>query len=230
MKRFIWCVIGDIKIQIKSGFYSIYLLVTIIYIILLRLVDVEIRRILLPVIIFSDPAMIGLFFLSTIIYFEKAEGTLNYLLACPLKRFEYVFSKVLSLNILVLLSSWGIVYFSKTKIHYALFFFTVTITSFIFSLIGMILMFYSRRIYNFFVYATITTIFCSLPLLVYFSLSNNPLMYIIPSYHTLDLLRCSITSIDLSNIVYGVLVLVSWGIILFVAVVKAIKKYAVKSM
>lgn len=92
--------LGDIRFQFKYGFYLIYFIFTLLYIGLLYAFPFSARKIAGIIMIFSDPAEIGLYFMGAIVLFEKSERVLNSIAVSPTKPFEYVFSKLLSLSVI----------------------------------------------------------------------------------------------------------------------------------
>lgn len=91
---------NDIRFQYKYGFYLLYIVISIIYIGVLLAMPTAWRGKVLAVVIFSDPAALGFFFMGAVILFEKSERVLNSISISPLKINEYIFSKVLSLSII----------------------------------------------------------------------------------------------------------------------------------
>jgi fluoroquinolone transport system permease protein len=95
-------IIGDIKFQIKYGFYFVYMVLTVLYVSLIFVLPQSWREKAATIMIFSDPAAMGLFFMGAIVLLEKSERILNSIAVSPVKVKEYIFSKVISL---VLISS-----------------------------------------------------------------------------------------------------------------------------
>ncbi len=90
--------LGDLRFQIKYGFYFLYAFLTVIYIILLSFIPPVAKSKVTMVIIFTDPATLGLFFMGAIILLEKSQRVLSSLAVSPVKLWEYIFSKVVSLG------------------------------------------------------------------------------------------------------------------------------------
>ena len=67
----------DIFFQWKYGFYYIYALISIIYICVLNSLPEAYKNDVSTVLVFSDPAAIGLFFMGAIILLEKSQRILN---------------------------------------------------------------------------------------------------------------------------------------------------------
>lgn len=100
MKRLMGLLIADIRFQFRYGFYALYALITVFYIVLLRLLPSFIRDSARALLAFSDPAALGLFFMGAILLFERGERVYPSLAVSPLRTEEYVLSKALSLSLI----------------------------------------------------------------------------------------------------------------------------------
>lgn len=89
--------IGDMRFQWKYGFYLIYAILCTIYIAIINSLPVTVKPQVTAILIFSDPAAMGLFFMGAIILLEKSQRVLNAVAVSPLKHSEYILAKVLSL-------------------------------------------------------------------------------------------------------------------------------------
>lgn len=96
-------VFGDIRFQWKYGFYLIYAVLCVIYIAILNSLPLSVKPQVTAILIFSDPAAMGLFFMGAIILLEKSQRVLNAVAVSPLRYSEYIYSKVLSLALISLL-------------------------------------------------------------------------------------------------------------------------------
>jgi fluoroquinolone transport system permease protein len=93
-------IIGDIRFQLKYGFYFVYTVFTIFYICLLFVFPVSVRDKAANLMIYSDPAAMGLFFMGAILLLEKSQNVLNSIAVSPVKVSEYIVSKVVSLGLI----------------------------------------------------------------------------------------------------------------------------------
>ena len=91
---------GDIRFQFRYGFYTIYIILTLVYIGLLYALPDAWRRDAALVMIFTDPAAMGLFFMGAIVLFEKSERVLDSLAVSPVKPVDYVLSKLFSIGLI----------------------------------------------------------------------------------------------------------------------------------
>ncbi|WP_033165340.1 hypothetical protein [Clostridium sp. KNHs205] len=92
--------IGDIRFQFKYGFYFLYLVFTILYICLLYVLPARWREQGAVLMVFTDPAAMGLFFMGAIVLFEKGERVLDSIAISPVKSMEYVISKLVSIGLI----------------------------------------------------------------------------------------------------------------------------------
>jgi len=99
---------ADILFQYRHGFYTVYFLITVFYILLLRLLPTEPRTFLAPVLLFSDPAVLGFFFVGGLVLFERKQNLLEGFLVTPLRPGEYLLAKALSLSLISLATSLAI--------------------------------------------------------------------------------------------------------------------------
>ena len=88
---------GDVRFQWHYGFYGVYAIFTALYLLVLFAVPESARRTLATVLIYSDPAAMGLFFMGAIVLLEKSQRVNCAICVSPVKTSEYVASKVISL-------------------------------------------------------------------------------------------------------------------------------------
>ncbi len=137
--RFLSLLKGDIRFQFRYGFYFIYALFTLLYVLMLRLVPEQWQARVAVLMIYSDPAVLGLFFMGAILQFEKDEHTLHSLVISPVKAGEYVLSKLCSLSIIATLVALSIAGFGTVVAHPVLVGGTIFIGSCLFSALGLVL-------------------------------------------------------------------------------------------
>lgn len=91
---------GDIRFQRKYGFYLVYAIFTAVYLLALAAVPERVRQTVAAVMIFSDPAALGLFFMGAIILLEKGQRVNCALAVSPIRVWEYTAAKLLSLALI----------------------------------------------------------------------------------------------------------------------------------
>ncbi len=129
---------GDIRFQIKYGFYFIYAVFAVLYIGLLFVLPENWRNKAAILMIFTDPAAMGLFFMGAIVLFEKSERTLNSLAVSPVKPREYILSKLLSIAVISTLVAVVIALVGDKAIISFYFIAGVFLCSCLFSAVGLI--------------------------------------------------------------------------------------------
>lgn len=93
----------DMKFQARYGFYLLYGFLTLLYFVVLFSLPVSWKGNTAAILIFSDPAAMGLFFMGAIVLLEKSQRVTAFFAITPLKAFEYVSSKVVSLGMISVL-------------------------------------------------------------------------------------------------------------------------------
>ena len=92
-------ILWDMRFQAKYGFYLLYAFLTVLYTAVLVSIPQSIKPALSAILIFSDPAAMGLFFMGAIILMEKSQNVTSSFSVSPFSALEYVVSKTLSLSI-----------------------------------------------------------------------------------------------------------------------------------
>ncbi len=211
MKRFWSSVSWDIQLQFRNGFYYVSAFVALMLIIMLKqFADVN-WMLWWPVIILENLVINTFYFMAGMVLLEKGEGTLEAQIVTPLRPWEYLFAKALSLGILSLLESLIVV---------------VAVSGFTFNwlllIIGILLLVSIYVLYGFFVVArydsigefilpsAIWTIGFSLPLLYYFDIWRSNWMFLHPLQAPLVLMQSAFESLPVWQILYGILYSLVW--------------------
>ena len=88
---------GDIHFQWKYGFYFIYFILTLLYVCAIAALPEHWKNNIAAIMIYSDPAAMGLFFMGAIVLLEKSQKVLNAMVVSPVKVSEYILSKTVAL-------------------------------------------------------------------------------------------------------------------------------------
>jgi fluoroquinolone transport system permease protein len=130
---------SDIRFQYKYGFYFLYLLFSILYISLLFAFPEAWREKAAVLMIFSDPAAMGLYFMGAIVLFEKSERVLDSIAVSPARTYEYMLSKLFSIGVISVIVGFAIGFFSSAvniTIHFIM---GIFVCSCLFSAMGLII-------------------------------------------------------------------------------------------
>ena len=138
--RLLNAVWADMRFQMKQGFYLVYVMITIMYLIILSFLPQKILSFAMPLVVFSDPSVLGLFFIGGILMLEKIQGVLSVLVVSPLRTMEYILSKVISLALVSVLVAFAITGFSTYEdVNWLLLFLSTILTSSIFTMCGIMI-------------------------------------------------------------------------------------------
>jgi fluoroquinolone transport system permease protein len=93
----VWC---DIRLQIRNGFYYAALFVLFIWLLILTQVPLPNLGWLLPALVLSNLLINTFYFVAGLVLLEKGERTLQAQVVTPLRSWEYLASKVITLTLL----------------------------------------------------------------------------------------------------------------------------------
>lgn len=105
MRRILAALQCDIRLQWRNGFYAASLFVALSLILILRQLPVQQLTKVLPVCFLSNLFIGTFYFIAGLVLLEKKEGTLAAQVVTPLRAWEYLLSKILSLLLLASLEN-----------------------------------------------------------------------------------------------------------------------------
>jgi fluoroquinolone transport system permease protein len=140
---------GDIRFQFKYGFYFVYGVFTIMYIVLLMMFPLSWRMNAGILMIFGDPTAIGLIFTGSIIHLELSEKTFESIKISPITPLTYIFGKYVSLALLSLLVALVIGLYTNIISNIVLFSLGIMLGAMIFTAFGMIIALKSKSLNQF---------------------------------------------------------------------------------
>lgn len=222
---------NDIRLQFRHGFYFAYAFVSIVYIVLLRLLPPDARAYILPILIFSDPAVLGAFFIGGIVLLEKGESTLQSLFITPIRLHNYIISKVISLTILSILTSL-IISIAGYGLNFNPFLLILggTLTSVLFVLLGLVIVSRFKTLNDYLMGSVPFTAIFFVPVIDYFGLFTTRLFYILPTHGAIKLIGGAFGK-ELPPLDFGlsVLTLLVWIIVAYFWASRWIRKYVIES-
>ena len=128
---------GDVRFQWKYGFYALYFLMIIIYLVIFSFFEGEVKNTIVSICVYSDPAAMGMFFMGAIVLLEKSQRVLNSIAVSPVSPMEYIGGKMCSIGIISLLV--GMVLLIPVGMeHIVLAVWSIVSASFVFTLCGII--------------------------------------------------------------------------------------------
>ncbi len=211
------CVQNDICTQFRAGFYYAYIIVTAVYIIILRLLPEEAAEFIAPLILFTDPSVLGMFFVGGIILLEKNDNILESLFVTPVRVHEYIVSKVVSLGLISLLSSICIVAsYRGVDIYPGLLITGVLLTSSLFTMLGIVIASYAETVNAYMVQAMGYTFPLFIPLLGYFDVLDSVFYWVFPTHSSILLIRGAFHGIAAAEAAVAVGILILYNFAVFI--------------
>lgn len=207
----------DLKYQYRQGFYYAYLIVSIIYITILLYIPSEFKAVIAGLIIFSDPAMLGFFFIGAVILLEKGENIFEGLFVTPLKVEEFLLARVLSLSFLTLMTAFLIAIIAiGFNFNYILLFISLLLTAILFTFLGLTLAVRVKTVNEYIMFSILYSVVILIPILEFLNIYENILFYFWPTRASLLLILGSFTgNIAISEILYSLFVLLVWVVIAY---------------
>ena len=166
-KRLTHLILGDIRFQYKYGFYFLYFIFTLVYLGLIQVLPVTWQILIVMILIFTDPAAMGLYFMGAIILYEKSERVLDSMAISPTTTLEYVLAKTLAISLISLIVGIVIIAFSVTT---SLTFYLIAgifLASIFFSAIGLIIASNSKSLNSFIIATVPVQLIMDIPAILY---------------------------------------------------------------
>jgi len=184
--------------------------------------------------LFFDPAIIGIMFIGALVLFEKSENVLQALVITPMKVDDYLMTKITSLSILsiisaaifmTLLSVFGEIDFNI--IYLAL---GIIITSIMLILLGFIMVSGVKSLNEYLLAMVVLFMGLTFPPMLHLSgLYENVIFYLWPTQASFTLFTgvFNAASLETWEIAYGIIYQIIWIFILYFLAKKAFHKYIV---
>ena len=186
------------------------------------------------VLLFFDPAIIGIVFVGALVLFEKSENVLQALIITPMRTDDYLLTKIVSLTILSVISAvifmtlMGMVNEIKFNIFYLLT--GIGLTSVMLILIGIILVSRVQTVNGYMLGMIIGFLGLTFPPLLHlFGLVKNPVFYVWPTQASFILFDgvFNASVLELWEIVYGIGYQIVWIVALYFFAKKAFYEYII---
>ncbi|NQV16416.1 ABC transporter permease [bacterium] len=129
----------DIRFQYRHGFYYVYAILTVLYIVVLQLLPDQLLQPTLTLILFSDVCTLGFFFIGAIVLLERSQNITESLFVTPFLLHEYLLAKLVSFLVLSTVSALIIIVGSGSqKADFLWFIYGLIMSSILFTLFGLL--------------------------------------------------------------------------------------------
>lgn len=166
--------------------------------------EVTFNHSLLPMFLLMEPVLMGLFFIATLMLFEKSEGTVEAYAVSPGKTFEYLFSKITIMFLLGLVSMYFVTFTTVgLRANLGLMLLIALSGSFFGSSLGLFITSFFDRLSKAMVWIIFVSLLLSAPFASYYLPSFSPLLIrMMPTYSLLFALKETIYQTGQTDIVY----------------------------
>jgi fluoroquinolone transport system permease protein len=205
MKRFFSILKWEIVRQFKNGIYYASIFVLVLWILLFSCIKTISLSSLLPMIVLSNLTMTTFYFMAGIMLFEKGEGSLAAQVTTPIRNWEYITAKAISLSALATLENLIItIALTGWRFNYWPVILGTFAAGIIFCLVGFITVIRYDSINEFLVPSIGYMFLVMLPILSVFFLHKSWVWYLHPVYSTYKLIENGFYQIGLWNLIYGI--------------------------
>ncbi len=94
--KFLRLLKGDLFFLFKYGIFLVYSVFIVVYLVALHYISEPTRSLVMKLLVFSDPAAMGLFFMGAVVLLEKSQRVNSSLAVSPVTTKAYVLSKALA--------------------------------------------------------------------------------------------------------------------------------------
>lgn len=200
---------GELRFAARYGILALYGLLTVIYLLLLAWMAPSARPSAGSVVILTDPAAMGLFFMGAMVLLEKSQRVHCALAVTPVRVGEYIVAKALALMAVGLLVALAVGAAAGMRLSGILL--SVSLGSILFTLLGMMVACYSASLNQFLLMSVPVEIVTLLPALFYgYGSLRSPLWLLNPGVATIALLGP-----DTALWLPAVLSLAVWNLLLY---------------
>ncbi len=219
MTRLLSIVGWDARLQYRNGFYFVSAFTVVLMIVLLKQFHVTDVGYWWPAIITGNLTINAFYFMAGIVLLEKGEGTLEAQIVTPLRPWEILGSKVLTLGLLSLFETLTMVVIMQgVNFNWFLLVMGIVFYTAILSLYGFVVVARYNSISEFLMPSALWTMGFSLPLLYYFDIWRSWIMFLHPLQAILILLQSAFAPVPAWQIVYGITYSILWtGIVLWLS-------------
>jgi len=183
----------NIKLQFRQGFYYAWIFMTLFYILILYFLPQNIKNLILPLIMLSEPSTFAMIFTGAIVLLERDEKMFENLFITPLPIRTYIYSKMISIAIPATICTFIISGFSgnfSTKL--LLLIPAVILTTFFCVILSLMLSASAKNVMSLVGKLGIYGSIFSLSILDYFGLLSGYFQYLLPTKGALVLISTAV--------------------------------------
>lgn len=220
MTRRIWAAIRlDTLFQFRSGLHAIYVVLSFIYIVAINVMPKSWGDVAVPFMIFSDPAVLGFFFIGGLVMLEKGQGIIDLIEVTPASVGEYLLGKVIALNVISLLASLAIAVFTDRDFNLLVLLVAVMLTASFFTMFGFYIALGSRSMNHYFGRVIPMMVLIIVPCFSLIGFPYSELFYVVPSVAAAKLIFGAFWQVSLLEMIVCTVSLLIWNYGVYRAVI-----------
>lgn len=206
MKRIMNAIRLDFIMQMRYGFLFAAFFSIIVWVAVIYSLPGTVLPKAVPAIVFFDIAIVGFYFIAGLVIYEKSESTLYALVVSPLRFWEYLFSKLLTLTLLAVVLATVLVGVSYgLNFNFVALVLGTAIMSLISLLIGFIAVSPFSSFSSYLIPSQVYATLLYLPLIDYSGWWSSSLFYILPTHGALRLMYGAFEPIPAWEVWYAIL-------------------------
>lgn len=93
-------ILGEFRFVFKYGIVALYIIFAVVYLCILAAIPQSARKVTASILILTDPAAMGLFFMGAVVLLEKSQRVESSLGVSPIKISEYIIAKLVPLMVI----------------------------------------------------------------------------------------------------------------------------------
>mgnify|MGYP000091377037 CR=1 FL=1 len=196
----------DVRLQYRYGFYAVYAVLTVLFVVTLRSIPAgSARDTALQLLVFADPSFLGFYFVAALVLFEKGQGVVEALVTSPLSTRAYLWSKALSLTLLAVLATTLVTALGYgTDLRWLPVLGGVALTSVLFVFVGFVAVARFDSINAYFMTALAYMTVLGAPVLGLLGVVETPLYYLLPAQPSLVLFEAAVGPVPALELAYAV--------------------------
>lgn len=211
MQRLIKLIELDFILITRNRILAVAGFVTVLYVLIIQVLPEESFTMVLTLLIFSDPVMLGFMFIGAMVLFEKSSNTLQALSVTPVRAGEYLLSKGITLTAVALAASMIMavagLHFRFNPLYLII---AVVFSSLFFIFIGFAGASRVKTFNQYFIIIPMFMIPTCLPFLNYVGVTETWMWYIVPTQASLILFQSAFegtASFSVADMVYALVYL-----------------------
>lgn len=178
---------------------------------------------LLILVIYNDPALLGVLFTGVLVLFEKNENTLQAISVSPIKVSNYILSKSITLTVVALLCSYLMAFAGHgIDFNYLHFGLGVMLSTLTFSFLGFSIVATQDTFNKYMIVAVGIIVVLLTPFLGFFDLVSDMIFWVFPTQPGIKILSASFNQMDFIEIAISYLLAIVWCILFYKLAVKRI--------